>query len=151
MILAHFIANWTVLMFQRFYNIVNSTTIIWELKNYVQHLNRKLYYQQLHLKYLCNLARYWLQPPWGWHDRVETCSSVIICEIIGSSLYKIIKDEGTAVAQWLRCCATNRKVTGSIPDGVIAIFLWHNPSDRTMELGSTQALTKMSTRSNSWG
>jgi len=22
---------------------------------------------------------------------------------------------GTAVAQWLRCCAINRKVTGSIP------------------------------------
>ena len=29
---------------------------------------------------------------------------------------------GTAVAQWLRCCATNRKVTGSIPDGVIENF-----------------------------
>ena len=28
----------------------------------------------------------------------------------------------TAVAQWLRCCATNRKVTGSIPAGVIGIF-----------------------------
>ena len=27
-----------------------------------------------------------------------------------------------AVAQWLRCCATNRKVAGSIPDGVIGIF-----------------------------
>ena len=38
------------------------------------------------------------------------------------------------VAQWLRCCATNRKVAGSIPDGV-------NPSDRTMVLGSTQPLT----------
>ena len=29
---------------------------------------------------------------------------------------------GTAVAQWLRCCTTNRKVAGSIPDGVIGIF-----------------------------
>jgi len=48
----------------------------------VNHLNCKLYYQQLHLKYLCNLARYWLQAVWGWHDSVETCSSVIICEII---------------------------------------------------------------------
>ena len=28
---------------------------------------------------------------------------------------------GTAVAQWLRCCATNRKVAGSIPAGVIGI------------------------------
>ena len=25
---------------------------------------------------------------------------------------------GNAVAQWLRCCATNRKVAGSIPAGV---------------------------------
>ena len=25
---------------------------------------------------------------------------------------------GTAVAQWLRCCATNRKVAGSISAGV---------------------------------
>ena len=29
----------------------------------------------------------------------------------------------TAVAQWLRCCATNRKVAGSIPTGVIGIFI----------------------------
>ena len=29
---------------------------------------------------------------------------------------------GTAVAQWLRCCAANRKVAGSIPAGVIGIF-----------------------------
>jgi len=29
---------------------------------------------------------------------------------------------GTAVAQWLKLCATNQKVTGSIPDGVIGIF-----------------------------
>jgi hypothetical protein len=29
---------------------------------------------------------------------------------------------GTAVAQWLRCCATNWKVAGSIEDGVIGIF-----------------------------
>jgi hypothetical protein len=27
-----------------------------------------------------------------------------------------------AVAQWLRYCAANRKVAGSIPDGVIGIF-----------------------------
>ena len=29
---------------------------------------------------------------------------------------------GTAVAQWLRYCATNRRVAGSIPAGVIGIF-----------------------------
>ena len=62
-----------------------------------------------------------------------------------------IEYKGTAVAQWLRCCATNRKVAGSIPDGVIGIFRWHNSSDRTMALGSTQPLTEMSTRRISWG
>jgi hypothetical protein len=30
------------------------------------------------------------------------------------------------VAQWLRYCATNRKVAGSIPDGVIGIFRSHS-------------------------
>ena len=48
---------------------------------------------------------------------------------------------GTAVAQWLRCCVTNREVAGSIPDGVTGIFQLHSPSDRTMALGSTQPLT----------
>jgi len=33
---------------------------------------------------------------------------------------------------WLRCCATNRTVAGSIPGDVIGIFHWHNPSYRTM-------------------
>ena len=28
---------------------------------------------------------------------------------------------GTAVAQWLRCCATNRNIAGSIPAGVFDI------------------------------
>jgi hypothetical protein len=47
---------------------------------------------------------------------------------------------------WLRHCATSRTVTGSIPDGVIAIFHLHNPSGRTMTLGLTQPLTEMSIR-----
>jgi len=32
------------------------------------------------------------------------------------------RNMGTTVAQWLRCCATNRKVVGTIPAGVIGIF-----------------------------
>jgi len=46
--------------------------------------------------------------------------------------------------------ATNRQVAGSIPVGIIWIFQWHNPSGRTMALGSTQLLTEMSTRCISW-
>jgi hypothetical protein len=57
---------------------------------------------------------------------------------------------GQAVAQWLRHCATNRKVAGSIPDGVIGIFHLRNPSGCTMALGSTQSLTEMSTMNISW-
>jgi hypothetical protein len=47
--------------------------------------------------------------------------------------------------------ATSRKVAGSIPDGVIGIFHWHNPSDRTMALGLTQPLKEMNTRNIFWG
>jgi len=57
---------------------------------------------------------------------------------------------GTAVAQWLRYCATNRKVAGSIPSGVTGFFI-DIKSFRAMALGSTQPLTEMNTRSISWG
>jgi len=53
---------------------------------------------------------------------------------------------GTAVAQWLSCCATNQD-----PSQSQWIFHWYNSSDRTMALGSTQSPTEMSTRSISWG
>ena len=60
-------------------------------------------------------------------------------------------NRGTQWRSRLRHSATSWKVAGSIPDGVIGIFHWHNPSDRTMALGSTQPLTEMSTRNISWG
>ena len=46
----------------------------------------------------------------------------------------------------LKHCVTGRKVTGSIPDGVIGIFHWFNHSGRNIPLGSTQPLREMSTR-----
>ena len=57
---------------------------------------------------------------------------------------------GTRWRSWLRHCAKSRKVAGSIPDGVIGIFHWHNPSCCTMAMGSSQPLTEMSTRNISW-
>jgi len=51
---------------------------------------------------------------------------------------------GTRWAIWLRHCAIRRKVASPIPDGVIGIFHWHNPSGRTAALGSTQPLTEIS-------
>ena len=52
---------------------------------------------------------------------------------------------------WLRHCATSRKDSGSIPDGVTGVFHWLNTSGRTMALGSTQPVREMSTRGISWG
>jgi hypothetical protein len=55
-------------------------------------------------------------------------------------LKKLSGDRGSTV---VKDCAKNRKVAGSIPDGVIGFFRRHNPSDRTMALGLTQPLTEM--------
>jgi len=50
------------------------------------------------------------------HTCLESC-------VVLSCLHEdTSKQKGTAVAQWLRRCATNRKVAGSIPAGVIGIF-----------------------------
>jgi len=48
-------------------------------------------------------------------------------ETTGSSriLVSSYQNVGNAVAQWLRCCARNRTVAGSIPAGVIGIFHRH--------------------------
>ena len=54
---------------------------------------------------------------------------------------------GHAVAHWLRHCATSRKVTGSIPDGVML----PDGSGQTVALGMIQPLTEMSTRNISCG
>ena len=67
---------------------------------------------------------------------------------IGSEYTRVL---GPRWRSWLRHCATSQKVAGSIPDGVTGIFHWHNPSGRTMALGSTQPLTEMSTGNISWG
>jgi hypothetical protein len=53
------------------------------------------------------------------------------------------------VVQVFEALRYNRKVAGSITDGVI--FHWHNSSGRIMALGSTQPLTEMNTRNISWG
>ena len=38
-------------------------------------------------------------------------------------VYKLITTKKSAVAQWLSCCATNRKIAGSIPAGVIGVLI----------------------------
>ena len=72
----------------------------------------------LELKFICIQCKY-----------VVALARLMYCEInadrwtgCASSLYvPFICIVG--VAQWLRCCATNRKVAGSIPAGVIGFFI----------------------------
>ena len=52
---------------------------------------------------------------------------------------------------WFRHWATSWKVAGSIPDGFIATFHWHNPAFCIVVLGSTPPLTEMGTRNIFWG
>jgi hypothetical protein len=67
-------------------------------------------------------------------------------------VWKVLSKNGSKRCRgWLRHCATNRKVTGSIPDCVTGIFHWRNPFGLTITLGSTQPLTEMSTRYICWG
>ena len=49
---------------------------------------------------------------------------------------------GTRCRIWLRHCATSRKISGSISNGVIGIFHWHNPSGSTIAFGLTQPLNR---------
>jgi hypothetical protein len=69
------------------------------------------------------------------------------------SSIKVVKNERVPlmVTQWLRYCATNRKVAGSIPDGVSGIFHLHNPSDRTMALAVDSASNRNEYQEHFWG
>jgi len=50
-----------------------------------------------------------------------------------------MNNRGTRWHRWLRYCATSQKVAGSIPDVVIVIFHWHNPSSHTVGPGVESA------------
>ena len=51
---------------------------------------------------------------------VSCCVKIIM--VSGMFVSALFFSRGTAVTQWLRYCTTNRKVAGSIPDGIIGIF-----------------------------
>jgi hypothetical protein len=65
-------------------------------------------------------------------------------------MYEIIKQKLLWWRSWLRYCVTSGNIAVSIPDGVIGIFHRHNPSSRTVALGSAQPLTELSTWNISW-
>ena len=53
---------------------------------------------------------------------IPLCCVVLTKISLRSKHNSIFNNVGTAVAQWLRRCATNRKVAGSIPAGVTGIL-----------------------------
>ena len=116
-------------------------------KTYVKHLDCRLYYQQLHLKFLCNLARYWLQAAWGWHNSAETCSGVIICEIIVNLLVSLqnkcwydVRKQRRAVTIF-KCVHRREIMLQPKPHGLICwlhpaqinipVKMWNNTSNNT--------------------
>ena len=76
-------------------------------------------------EYWCARECYGLVPSWETDVQYHTgCSyklqpSTLFVFIFSKYQYVV----WTAVAQWLSCCATNRKVAGSILDGVIRNFI----------------------------
>ena len=96
---------------------------------------------------------------WTLGGQVGISSRLILAAAIFCFVYELFRVTcldvllhvlaGHAVAQLVE--ALRYKVAGSIPDGVIGIFHRHNPSSRTVALGSTQPPTEISTRNISWG
>ena len=83
-----------------------------------------------------------------WHTRwrkssIEGCFYLILC----CTLFK----RGTRGGSCLRHCTSSRKVAGSFSNGVIEDFHWRISSALTLFLGTTQPLTKVSTRGIFWG
>jgi len=52
--------------------------------------------------------------------------------------------------QLVQALCYESNVSGSIYDGVFGTSHWHNPSGRTMDLGSNRLLTETSTRGIFW-
>ena len=81
-----------------------------------------------------------------WHNLVDCGLYVFWYNLVDYGLY--VGARGGVVIKALRYKPAGR---GFDSQGVIGIFQRHNPSGRTMALGSTQPLTEMSTRCISWG
>jgi hypothetical protein len=107
--------------------------------------NRNRYYAR---EYQLRTAN-WISNVWLPYVCI-TLGTAIVRHTLLPLISFIVTYWGTRWCSWLRHCATSHKVAGSIPDVVNGIFIWHNPSDRTMTLGLTQPLIKVSTRNISW-
>ena len=77
------------------------------------------------MKYLCNLARYWIQAPWGCLDSIETCRSVIICEIFVHLLVIVQnKKYKNNINIFNHLKSTSRVTTSYVPLNNVASWGW---------------------------
>ena len=56
-------------------------------------------------------------------QNLNHCATARYQRVEGCNCLRTEGRRGTAVAQWLRCCATNREVAGSIPAGISGFFI----------------------------
>ena len=115
-----------------------------------------------HQQHICNLPRspsirfFFFSPKLAIKDLTEEVRDLPLVKLLQLWIFYYLDLHhffGTRCwwRSWLRHCATSRKVASSVPNGVIGIFHWHNPSGRTVALGLTRSLTEMNTRNISWG
>jgi len=75
----------------------------------------------------------------------------IFCKILAIfSIFSLFNFHKRGMRLRLRQWATSREIAVSIPDGITAIFYWHN-TGRTINVGSIQPLKEMNTRNTSLG
>jgi hypothetical protein len=90
----------------------------------------------------CQLQRGSIIYIWRTYERFvdcQQCCTLRSWNYLSSSMnaekhYSVVPyyDAASLWRSWLGHCATGRKGADSIPDDVIGIFNWHNPSGRTM-------------------
>jgi hypothetical protein len=80
-------------------------------------------------------------------ERNRTCVKCILQFVRSLKLYGCYNIGGcTRWCSWSRNCSTILKIPGLIPDGLIGIIHWLNPSGPAVTLVSTKPLAEVSTR-----
>jgi hypothetical protein len=83
-------------------------------------INKQIPRNKLYNKILSNM--YGLKVDEHTIKEIKLPSKYALILLKFSTAYHPLRCGPLMVSQWLRHCATNRKVAGSIPDGVIGIF-----------------------------
>ena len=120
-------------------------------------VNETLIFRTLNalMSILWHTTWHWADPDCCYYTTITNYYYYYYYYVIVVIVFVVVAAAATVVAAAVVSCQKpflpDPCLLGSIPDGVIGIFHWHNPSGRAMSLELTQPLTEMSTRSISWG